>query len=71
MLTGVSPYMLVYGRLPRGPLRSRFKKAADRAELHVQHGQEVYTHNYNLLSRDKRFDDNDASPRQRRHRQAV
>jgi len=40
-------------------------------ELHVQHGQEVYTHNYNLLSRDKRFDDNDASPRQRRRRQAV
>jgi len=79
--------MLVYGRLPRGPLtvlketwtdqqdisadlgkpvegymtdlRARLKKAADWAELHAQHGQEVYTHNYNVRSRDKRFDEGD------------
>jgi len=78
--TGVSPYMSVYGRLPRGPLavlkeswtesymsyesymtdlRARLKKAADLAELHARHGQEVYTQNHNLRSRDKRFDEGD------------
>ena len=85
--TQVSPYMMVYGRLPRGPLaileeswankqdvradlgkpvedyitdlRCRLKKAADWAELHAQHGQEVYVHNYNLRSRDKHFDEGD------------
>jgi len=79
--------MLVYGRLPRGPLavlkeswtdqrdvsadlgkpvgsyitelRARLKKAADWAELHARHGQEVFTHNHNLRSRDKRFDEGD------------
>jgi len=79
--------MLVYGRLPRGPLavlkktgtdqrnvsgdlskpvedymtdlRGRLKKAADWAELHARHGQEVYTYHYNLRSRDKRFDEGD------------
>ena len=71
--TGVSPYRLVYGRLPHGPLvvlkeswtdqqdvsadlgkpverymtdlRARLKKAADWAELHARHAQEVYMHN--------------------------
>ena len=85
--TGVSPYRLVYGRLPHGPLavlkeswidqrnvsadlgkpvesymtefRARLKKAADWAELHARHGQEVYTHNHNLRSKDKRFDEGD------------
>jgi len=38
-------------------LRARLKKAADWAELHARHGQEVYTHYYNLRSRDKRFDE--------------
>jgi len=79
--------MLVYGRLPRGPLavlkktwtgqrdvsadlgkpvekymtdlRAGLKEAADWAELHTRHGQEVYTHHYNLRSRDKRFDEGD------------
>ena len=40
-------------------LRGRLKKAADWAALHARHGQEVYTHNYNLRSRDKRFDEGD------------
>jgi len=40
-------------------LRARLKKAADWAELHARHGQEVYTHYYNLRSRDKRFDEGD------------
>jgi len=40
-------------------LRGRLKKAADWAALHARHGQEVYTHNYNRRSRDKRFDDGD------------
>jgi len=85
--TGVSPYMLVYGRLPCGPLavlketwtdqrdvsadlckpvedymtdlHGRLTKAADWAELHVRHRQEVYTHHYNLRSRDKHFDEGD------------
>jgi len=40
-------------------LRARLKKAADWAELHARHGQEVFTHNHNLRSRDKRFDEGD------------
>jgi len=79
--------MLVYGRLPRGPLavlketwtdqrdvsadlgksvedymidlRGGLKKAADWAELHARHGQEEYTHNHNLRSKDKHFDEGD------------
>jgi len=27
--------------------------------MHARHGQEVYTHNHNLRSRDKRFDEGD------------
>jgi len=40
-------------------LRACLKKAADWAELHARHGQELYTHHYNLRSRDKRFDEGD------------
>ena len=40
-------------------LPARLKKAADWAELHARHGQEVYTHNHNLRSRDKRLDEGD------------
>ena len=40
-------------------LRARLKKAVDWAELHARQGQEVYTHNHNLRSRDKRFDEGD------------
>jgi len=40
-------------------LRARLKESADWAELHARHGQEVYTHQYNLRSRDKRFDEGD------------
>jgi len=40
-------------------LRARLKKAADWAELHARHGQEVYTHNHNVRSKDKRSDEGD------------
>ena len=41
-------------------LRHRLKSAADWAELHAQHGQEVYIHNYNLRSKDKHFVEGDS-----------
>jgi len=40
-------------------LRDHLKEAADWATLHAHRGQEVYTHNYNLRSRDKHFAEGD------------
>jgi len=37
----------------------RLKSAADWAEVHARHGQEVYVHNYKLRSRDKHFNEGD------------
>jgi len=40
-------------------LRRRLKDAADWAELHARHGQEVYVHNHNLRSKYKHFNEGD------------
>jgi len=57
---------VTYGLIPTSLLRiicascgTDLKSAADWAELHARHGQEIYVHNYNLRSRDKHLSEGD------------